>query len=321
MLAQNLHIKTTSGIPGAFACIFKKFGVEVSPPGPLTGAVKLDAAAGGAVIPMQAEASAIRWPGLPAGVHTYEVAVSGLPCVRGHLEVLPGILPPPPEGDYISVSVDLLAQWRITVEVGSGRDGLNAPNNYELAQQQGYTGSLDQWLASLKGADADVSGLVPWGTYQQHANAADLHTTAADKTRWNAITPHASNAAIHVTAADKERWDAAAEGGGSSGGASSATVRRSYWRLRWTKFPDGFSSGSMAYEIGQTLSGEGYLYSYETDDLCDIYARGSYLSATVMAKLAQYTAPAANGTYTLERFDMDVDVFSLAIASRIFSHV
>lgn len=387
MIATEKHLKTTAGIRGVFYFQFRDGDTIVQSPGMLTGAVQLDSTAGGGIITMPPDTENLSYPGLPAGLHTYEIRIAGVPAVRGLLEVQPSLLPPPETSTSVFFDLDLGTTMAINVEIGTGRNGTNGKDAYEIAVVQGYKGTRDQWLASLKGDSPSISGLVPWATYNAHANSTSTHVSTADRTKWNAAatglsyavkilwtnppsgpyyrddlhsactscgyeydwlassgcnlivytdtptlqqpllatldsyksTSPGSSYALQTVSLYTALREHISNGGDSpgGGGTSASTIRRNYWRLRWTKFPDVYSPGTVSSLVRAQLDQDGYTYTYDTDDACDIYTEDSTLAFGFINQLSEFIAPQANGTYTLQRAWMDVDPLAAACADRL----
>ena len=99
--------------------------------------------------------SALIIPPLPPGVHLAEVRAGGTCILYGHIEVLPSPLADAEgERDFI-VDVDLTTDVltvNITMAEGlPGSPGNDGASAYAIAVRAGFTGTEEEWLASLKG--------------------------------------------------------------------------------------------------------------------------------------------------------------------------
>ena len=50
-----------------------------------------------------------------------------------------------------------VGEWSLPIPVGAGKPGADGLSAYQIAVQEGFTGSLQDWLDSLKGSDASVT--------------------------------------------------------------------------------------------------------------------------------------------------------------------
>lgn len=123
----------------------------------------------GATIPFARTAdAALLIPALPVGVYDYEVRVGGLTALFGTLEVLPspcagaeGVVAWNVEHDYLAQPLAHVTV-NITATGPKGADGLNGADGadgapgapglsaYEIAVQNGFSGSQAEWLDSLR---------------------------------------------------------------------------------------------------------------------------------------------------------------------------
>lgn len=115
----------------------------------LRGAVTYTAGEAEQVVPMVVVGNVLTMPPCPVGRWLYEIRCGGRTLLWGHVRVHPTPLAGAPGEAVWQLEGSWDAEvWNITLEQTQGPEGKSA---YMLACENGFEGTMEEWLASLKG--------------------------------------------------------------------------------------------------------------------------------------------------------------------------